>query len=176
MKYLFVMALLLPGVQSQAQKLLTRNGNAHFLSEAKLENIEAKTNQVTVLVNTQTNAVAVKIPVSTFRFEKALMEEHFNENYLETEKFPEATFSGKFIEAVDWTKTGKQTLTVEGELTIHGVKKKVKEQVVVEIKDGKIAMRCDFTVALADYSIKNDKLENIANSIKVQVDATFDKP
>lgn len=162
--------------QAGAQKMLTRTGKAEFKSEAKLEKIEASSNQVTVLLNTETNAVAVKIAVRTFHFDKALMQEHFNENYLESDKFPEATFSGKITDSVDWKKDGTYSLQVEGDLTIHGVKKKVKEKITAVVKNGEVKLSSSFSIKLSDYQIKNDKMENISETISIRVEADLKKP
>lgn len=157
--------------QAEAQKLITRSGAANLYSKAKMEDISADNKQVTMLINTATQAVAVKVPIRSFEFEKALMEEHFNENYLESDKFPEATFSGKISEStpVDWKKDGTYEVKVEGKLTLHGVTKSITEKATITVKGESVTVSCKFQVKLADYSIKNDKLENIAEQIDIQV-------
>lgn len=171
MKTWILFALLGVTFQAEAQKLITRTATANFYSKAKLEDISAANKQVTMLINTATQAVAVKVPVRSFEFEKALMEEHFNENYLESEKFPEATFSGKISEStpVDWKKDGTSEVNVEGKLTLHGVTKSITEKATITIKGETISVTCKFQVKLADYGIKNDKLENIAEQINIEI-------
>ncbi len=171
MKTWMMFVLLSVTFQAEAQKLITRTATANFYSKAKLEDISAANKQVTMLINTATQAVAVKVPIRSFEFEKALMEEHFNENYLESEKFPEATFSGKISEStpVDWKKDGTYEVNVEGKLTLHGVSKSITEKATLTIKGETISVSCKFQVKLADYGIKNDKLENIAEQIDIQI-------
>lgn len=171
MKISIMFVLLGLAFQAEAQKLITRTATANFYSKAKLEDISATNRQVTMLINTATQAVAVKVPIRSFEFEKALMEEHFNENYLESEKYPEATFSGKISEStpVDWKKDGTYEVKVEGKLTLHGITKSITENATLTIKGETISVSCNFQVKLADYGIKNDKLENIAEQIDIQV-------
>ncbi|MHB1277699.1 MAG: YceI family protein [Bacteroidia bacterium] len=157
--------------QAEAQKLITRTGTANFYSKATMEDISADNKQVTMLINTATQAIAVKVPIRSFEFEKALMEEHFNENYLESEKFPEATFTGKISEStpVDWKKDGTYEVTVEGKLTIHGVSKMITEKATITVKGETVSVSSKFRVKLADYGIKNDKMESIAEEIDIQL-------
>lgn len=171
MKTWMMIVLLGLTFQAEAQKLITRTGTATFYSKAKLEDISAENKQLTMLINTASQAIAVKVPIRSFEFEKALMEEHFNENYLESEKFPEATFSGKISEntPVDWKKDGTYEVTVEGKMTLHGVSKTITEKATITVKGETVSVKCKFQVKLADYGIKNDKLENIAEVIDIQL-------
>ncbi len=157
--------------QAEAQKLITRTGTASFISKAKLEDISAENKQVTMLINTATQAIAVKVSIRSFEFEKALMEEHFNENYLESEKYPEASFTGKISEStpVNWKQDGTYEVKVEGKLTLHGVSKTIIEKATITVKGETVSASCKFQVKLADYGIKNDKMENIAEVVEIQI-------
>jgi polyisoprenoid-binding protein YceI len=107
------------------------------------------------------------------------MQEHFNENYVESDKFPNATFKGKVtnLTEINFTKNGKYKAMVEGDLTIHGVTKKVKQTGTFEIKDGKILTNAKFSIAIKDYNIKipNTVLKNIAENVDITVNVSLDK-
>jgi polyisoprenoid-binding protein YceI len=107
------------------------------------------------------------------------MQEHFNENYIESDKFPNATFKGKIINLKDinFEKNGTYKAMVEGDLTIHGITKKVKHQGTFEIKDGKISANAKFPIALKDYEIKipNTVIKNIAEIVEVTVILSLEK-
>lgn len=167
---LVVMAVLF-GFALQAQKMMTRTGQASFFSKAPLEDIAAINKQVTILINTSSGAIAVKVPIRSFRFDKALMEEHFNENYLESDKFPEATFTGNIVEStmVSYDVPGNYEVMVKGKITIHGVTKDISEKATLTVTKDGLNVNCTFHVNLSDFNIKNDKKDNIANKIEVKV-------
>src|SRR5690606_30611649 len=99
------------------------------------ENIDAVNNEATSIMNIKTGEVAFAVLVKSFRFQKALMEEHFNENYMESDKFPKATFSGKVLnmETIDLTKNGSYPIEISGDLTIHGVTQNIKTNGVLTV-------------------------------------------
>jgi polyisoprenoid-binding protein YceI len=117
--------------------------------------------------------------MKSFQFEKALMQEHFNENYVESDKFPNASFAGKVlnIKEVNFGKNGIYNATIEGDLTIKGVTKKVTEKGTFEVKDGKINGKSTFNVLLADYNIKipNTVANNISKTIQIDVDVNLEQ-
>jgi polyisoprenoid-binding protein YceI len=128
----------------------------------------------------QTGDFVFKVLMKSFVFEKALMQEHFNENYVESDKFPNATFQGKIanFSAVDFTKEGTYDVTVEGDLTIHGITKKISEKGTFTVKAGdKIHGNSKFMVKPADYDIKipSTVMNNIAETIEVTVDVELSK-
>jgi len=150
--------------------------NVHFFSEAPLENIEADNSKCQGLIKPETKQVAIIIPIIEFKFEKPLMEEHFNENYMETSKFKTASFQGKIISEIDFSKAGKYEATAEGELKIHGVSQKRKISGELEIKDGSITLNTKFNVALEDHDIEIPKMviENLAETIEVDCMLIFE--
>lgn len=152
-----------------------RNANLSFFSSAPMEDIEAKTDKAVSAINIKTGAVYFKVPVNTFKFRKKLMEEHFNENYLETEKYPYAEFKGKFSNPVDLSKDGTYDVTVEGILSIHGVDKAYKEKGTITVQNGKLTTLSKFNVRLEDHKIKIPTLviKNIAEVVEVTVNATY---
>jgi polyisoprenoid-binding protein YceI len=117
--------------------------------------------------------------ITAFEFEKALMQEHFNENYMESGKFPLSTFSGKILNLKDinFAKDGVYNAVVEGDLTIHGVTNKVKENGTFEVKSGKVRGRSQFTIKLNDYkiTIPTAVFNKLSETIKIDVDVTLEK-
>lgn len=156
-----------------AQRIFTRNANVSFdaTSNASLEEVDAKTNTGTIVIDAATGAVEAAVLMKSFQFEKALMQEHFNENYAESSKYPKAVFKGKFSDAsaVNFTKDGTYKATVVGNLTIHGQTKAVSAPATISVKGGKVSTQTDFTVALADYNIAIPSLvaDKVAKLAKV---------
>ncbi len=159
------------------QKMFTKTGQISFYSDAPLEKIEAQTKQATCILNTENKELAFKVLIKSFEFKKALMQEHFNENYMESDKFPESTFKGNIIQPnmLDFSKEGTHDVVVSGKLTIHGVTKDIQAKGTLSIIEGasKIKLLSNFSVLLKDYDIKNDKLQNISEKIDIKMDATL---
>jgi len=147
----------------------TKVGFISFYSDAPLEKIEAKNRQVLSIINTQSNEVAITVLMKSFDFEKALMQEHFNENYVESDKYPKAQFRGRILSPIDWTIEKEQLAEVEGKLSIHGKVNDVRIFVTVLKKANSIKATGKFTVALKDYNITipSTVLRNIAEIIDV---------
>ena len=161
-----------------AQKYLTKNGKISFFSDAPAEKIEAHNNQVNTALDVTTGEFVFKVLIKSFEFENALMQEHFNENYMESGKFPNSTFKGKVtnLSEIDFTKNGTYKTVVEGDLMIHGVTKKIKQSGFFEVKDGKIIANSKFSIALKDYDIKipNTVLLNIAENVEITVNVSLE--
>ncbi|GAB4492422.1 MAG: hypothetical protein OHK0019_14300 [Saprospiraceae bacterium] len=152
----FVLAVVF-AVPVQSQKLFTRDGVVSFDATAanSPETIKAVNKSGTCVWDKSTGAVEMAVLVKGFLFEKALMQEHFNENYMESTKYPKATFTGKLdnSSAVDTGKDGTYKVNVNGTLTMHGVSKTVTAPVTFTVKGGKVSAAVNFSVALADYNI-----------------------
>ncbi len=161
------------------QKYMTKNGKISFFSNGQTEKIEAVNNQVSSALDITTGDLVFKLLMKSFLFEKALMQEHFNENYVESDKFPDASFKGKVtnLSEINFTKNGKYKAMVEGDLKIHGVTKNVKSPGNIEVKDGKIIATAKFSLLLKDYGIKipNTVINNISESIEITVNVGLDK-
>lgn len=158
-----------------AQVVSTNTGKAHFFSEAPLENIEATTKKVLAAFNPATGQISVRVPMSTFVFEKSLMQEHFNDNYLETAKYPNAVLEGKLDKPIDLTRNGVQQAKVVGTLDLHGVKKEYSIPVNITVDKGVVTKALTrFQVKLADHNIEIPKMviKNLAE--EVAVDTEFD--
>lgn len=172
---LFVAA---PG-QSQAQtKFLTRTGRVTFFSKSVIEDIEAFNSATAGVIELSTGQAAFSIPIREFQFKRTLMQEHFNENYMESEKYPKATFSGKFTgaDATTLATAGPHPVQVEGELTMHGVTQHVAVTGSLELKSGQLLAFALFTVAPADYHIEIPALvrDHIAKIVTVRVALSCD--
>jgi len=177
--FLSLAAVIIIGNMATAQKYFTKNGHISFFSKTSMENIKADNNQVMSVLNPQTGELQFSLLVKSFHFEKALMEEHFNENYLESEKFPKSTFKGSIAEIgkVNFTADGSYPVIVNGDLTIHGVTNKATAKGNIVIKGGKITGTSVFTVVLADYKVSIPKLveTNISKTIEITVNCLYDQ-
>lgn len=165
-------------VSPDANVFSVQKGSIRFTSDAPLELIAASTNEVKGLIDTEKNSFAFTIDMTTFQgFNSPLQREHFNENYLETKAFRKSIFTGKLIETVDLTKDGTYTVRAKGNLEIHGVANERIIKSEVTVKDGKFRVRSNFTVLLAEHDIAIPKIvhQKIAEEIRVEVDAEFEK-
>jgi polyisoprenoid-binding protein YceI len=164
---------------ARAQKYVTKTGHIWFYSDAPLEKIEAHNHQVNAAVDFETGDMVFKVLIKSFEFEKALMQEHFNENYLESDKFPNATFEGKVInlKEVKLTSDGSYDVDINGTLTIHGVAKEVKEKGSFTVDKGMLKGKAKFTILLTDYNINipNTVINNISKTIEINVDIQLEK-
>jgi polyisoprenoid-binding protein YceI len=173
------MALLL-GVSSSAsaQRYSTRTGSVSFFSVSIMEDIEAKTNQGAALLDMQTTQVAFAIPIRSFEFKRTLMQEHFNENYMESDRFPKATFKGRVtnLNVDQLHKGGAQRVNVEGDLTLHGVTRRVQTTGSLEIASGRLLVHTLFSVAPADYALDVPLLvrEHIGKVVTIRVSMACD--
>ena len=163
----------------QAQdKYYTKTGKIEFSSKAPMEDIEAKNKTVAAILDTKTGAVQFSVLMKGFEFPKALMQEHFNENYIESDKFPRGEFKGRITnnQNVDYTKDGTYPAEINGKLTIHGVTKDIKTTGTIKVTGSKIDATSVFTVLLSDYKIKIPSLvkDKLSNNIKVTVDCKLE--
>lgn len=170
---LFLLIPVFPAIAG-AQIFSTSGGHIWFFSEAPLENIEAHNNRVACALNTSTGDMVFKVTIDRFEFEKDLMKKHFNENYLESENYPYATFNG-LVEDFDPGMFQKDTtigIIVSGELSLHGVTKKIKEKGTLIVKDNLIEGEALFQIKLEDYDIKIPRavVKNIAEVVDVHVE------
>jgi hypothetical protein len=181
MKKYWIVILLIAGFKlcGYTQTYVTKNGMVRFYSEASLEKIQAVSRQVNTALMNPTGDIVFKVLIKSFNFEKAMMQEHFNENYLESDKYPEATFVGKItnIKDINFTKEGSYPATVEGKLTIHGQTQVIKQTGTLEIKNDAVTANAKFNILLADYkiSIPNTVVNNISKSIEITVEVTMTK-
>ena len=177
--FLLLTLLLIALTHAHAQsKYLTKTGRITFFSASPIEDIEAKNQQVAAVLDFGTGQMAFTLPIKSFVFKRTLMQEHFNENYMESDKFPRATFSGRFVgfDAATLATAGPHPVQVEGDLTLHGVMHHIQIPAIVELKSGQLLAAAVFPVASADYNIEIPLLvrNNIAKVVSVRVALTCD--
>jgi len=159
---------------SWAQKYVTEKTFVSFFSDAAIEDITAENMAASGIFNSATNDIAFAIPIKDFEFAKSLMKEHFNEKYMDTEKYPKSTFRGK-ISGFDIKADGMQNVKATGQLTIHGQTKDIDVPGTIEKQGDKLIMKSKFIVKLEDYKVKIPQLmwQNIAEQVEVTLDFTF---
>lgn len=177
MKSTFVIFIFLCSVLfAPAQEIyITKTGKATFSSQAKSpEKVAAENNEVTSILNAQNGEMVFAILVKGFHFERALMEEHFNENYAESNTYPKSTFKGKItnLSAVNFKKDGVYPVTVTGDLYFHGVSRNITAGGTISIKSGKVTAQSAFSVKLKDFNVKIPSL--VADKISEDIDITID--
>jgi polyisoprenoid-binding protein YceI len=153
-----------------------QKGTVAFHSVAANELIYASSDKLKGAIDIKKNTFLFKIDIGTFSgFNNQLQKEHFNENYMETSSFPQATYSGKIIEDIDLLKEGEYTMRAKGKLLIHGVSQEHIIIVHLVSKNGKIIAKADFPVLLADYNIKIPRIvsDKLSPEIKVSVNCIF---
>lgn len=162
-----------------AQIYFTKNGQISFFSAALLEDIKADNNQVISIINTSNGDIQFSLLNNAFHFKKALMEEHFNKDYIESEKYQKSTFKGIITNmgGINLTKDGVYTVSVSGNLNIHGITKMISVPGTITIKSGKISSLSTFTVKVKDYniSIPGSVRNNIAETIELTISCNYEK-
>jgi len=170
MKYVLGILLALSGT-IQAQNLFSTNsGETSFFSETPVENITAVNKMGQSILNTTNGEVVVQMNMKQFDFPNKLMQEHFNENYMESDKYPKATFKGKINEKIDFTKAGNYDVSATGDFTVHGVTKPRTIKGKLTVGSGTMSLLTDFDVNLADHKIEIPKIVfmKIAQTITVK--------
>ncbi|OQP66059.1 polyisoprenoid-binding protein [Niastella vici] len=159
-------------------KYFTKSGSIHFLSKGAIEIIQADHRSVTCVLDPKTGAIQFAVLMKGFEFKKALMQEHFNEDYVESDKYPKAEFRGQIVNNSDiaYTKDGVYTAHVKGKLTLHGETKDVETNGKITVKGGKLLASSDFTILMSDYNIAIPKLvkENMSNTVTITVNCTLE--
>ncbi len=172
-RFILALMFLAPTFGTSAQKYMTRTGKISFFSTTPVENIEAFNNEAASVLDSKSGDLVFQVPIKSFKFEKALMQEHFNENYMESDKFPKADFKGKIptIGDVNFAKDGVYNVKATGKLTIHGVTQDITVPGTVTVKDGAATLNAKFKVATFDYGIKIPTVVEgkIAKEIEVTV-------
>lgn len=161
--------------QAVAAKNFTKTGKVYFSATSSMEKIEATTNKAMAVIDLTAGKMEVKLLVKSFHFEKALMEEHFNENYMESGKYPNATFVGDITDAksVNLTKDGTYKVNVKGKLTLHNMTKDVATTADIVVKGGAaISAKSDLTILVADYgiAIPGAVKDKVAKEAKLSID------
>ncbi len=177
MKTCLAILLLLTATKvTSEQKIYTSDHVAfEFFSEAPIENISARSEKGVSAIDIKTMSMYFKVNIRSFEFRKSLMQEHFNEKYMESDKYPFAEFKGNIVENVDLSKDGTYPVTVKGNLNIHNVTKNYTVRGQIKVEQGKISANSKFQVRLADHHIKIPRLviRNIAEVVEVQVSGIY---
>lgn len=170
---------LLATIQLSAQeKFYTKTGKISFFSSTAIEDISAVNRSVVCLLNSSSGDIQFAVLIKGFEFKKALMQEHFNAEYLESDKFPKAEFKGLVADnsSVNYKTNGTYPVIVKGKLSIHGVSKDVESSGNITVKDGKVLANSSFNVSIDDYQITVPSLykDNISKTIKVTIECSLD--
>jgi len=169
-----VLIFLLAPASGVSQKYSSETSTIVFFSEASVENIEATNTKAASIFNGVTGDIVFSIPIKDFEFEKTLMKEHFNETYLESDKYPKAIFRGK-LSQYSLQSTDEQQVNAVGKLTIHGITQNVEMRGTLKAIEGKLIAKSKFIIYLENYKIKIPKLlwQNIAESVEVTVEFIY---
>src|SRR6187551_3969155 len=174
MKFIYLFFFSLVVTEACCQKYVVEKGSASFFSHAAIEDIAAKNEKVAGLFNATTGDVAFSIPINEFQFAKSLMKEHFNEKYLESDKYPNSTFQGKVV-GFDLNLNQLQQAVANGKLTIHGQTRDVEVPGTIEKQGDRLVFKAKFITKLEDYKITIPQLmwQNIAEQVEVTVNFVF---
>lgn len=176
---LLIAAILLATPLLQAQVVFrTATGYVHFLSDAPLEKIEASSNKLQGIVDPATNEFAFSLPVASFQgFNSPLQQEHFNENYLHTNRFPRSSFTGKIIEPVDYARDSTYEVRAKGTFDIHGLRIERIIKVSLTVSGNTLLINAAFPVLLAEHDISVPRIvrQKIAETIQVTVNAQLER-
>ena len=177
MKHISIILLAWMSIINQAGQgiFVCKNANISLYSSAPIEDIKANTSKGTSVYNADTGDLAFSVNIRSFQFEKSLMQEHFNDDYMESDKYPAATFKGKVNEHPDLTKDGTYPITVTGDLTVHGVTQNRTIPGKLTVSGGAVSMTSEFMVKCADHHISIPAIvfHNIAESLKINVSAAY---
>jgi Uncharacterized conserved protein len=176
---IFTVSLMMFCIGTSAQdRLLTRNGSISFYSKAPLEDIEASTQTAVSALDKKTGQLEFSVLIKSFAFEKALMQEHFNENYLESDKFPKSVFKGRIedVSKVNFGEDGKYNVFVTGDLTIHGESQRVTTPAIITIQKGIASANAEFNINLTDYKITIPSLaqDKVSKTVKIAISLRYE--
>ncbi len=173
LKKILLLGLTMGGIFSLAAQAKYKliNSEVHFFSEAPLENIEAINQESIGIVDCGSHKFLFRIPIKDFVFEKGLMQDHFNENYLESGKFPNAIYQGTINGGINMDDNGTYPIVISGELEIHGVKQQRKISATIEVKGNSVKLNGKFIVKLEDHDIDIPTL--VFNKIAEEIEVTF---
>ena len=167
-EYLFLFIFLLVNQIFSQEKYLEKDGYISFFSHSLVEDIKADNNQVLSIIDKGTGEIAIQLLMRSFQFKKALMQQHFNESYIESHKYPKAIFKGYILNFNELDSQNSES-EIKGMLTIHGKDKEISVRAKVEITEGQINISGDFIVEVANFDIKIPAVvrNNIAKIIKI---------
>lgn len=158
---------------AMAQTHFTKTGKIIFKSNSVVEKIEATNTAVASILNTANGDVKVALNIKSFVFDKQLMQEHFNENYMESDKYPKSSFEGKItdLSAINFSKNGIYKTTVKGNMNMHGVTKAMTIPVTIQVNDNGISVNTSFKVAPNDFNINIPSI--VKDKISKEIEVSF---
>lgn len=174
---LFLSAFIAIAATSFSQIYSTKTAQIEFYASTPLENVDAVNNEAESKMLQKNGQIIFAVLIQGFHFRNNLMEHHFNEDYMETTKYPKADFKGFItnISSVDFTKNGKYNVTAQGSLTIHGVTKNITVPGVIEVTDGKVSATSTFSIHLKDYNVTGSYIgSKIAEQVRITVNCKYD--
>lgn len=174
MKLVLLLVILGSYVTGVNEKYITKNGIARFYSKTDLEDIRAENKQVLAIIDPATSSVAVSMLMKGFLFPKALMQTHFNENYVESDRYPKATFEGTYADPVDVSRNGTYNVNVKGRLSLHGVTREISVPASIVVTDGIVSGKTTFQLVPEDFNIAIPSLVRDKIAQKVDVEILFD--
>jgi hypothetical protein len=155
--------------------LISKNASVTFFSSTVVEDIEATSTTANSVLDTKSGNIIFRVNNTSFQFRKKLMQEHFNENYMESDKYPYSEFKGKITDNVDLSKDGNYTVNVVGNLNVHGVTKTYQTKATLSVSQGITTAKATFRVRIEDHKIKIPTIvfKNIAEFVDVRVSAVY---
>ncbi|HTE29449.1 MAG TPA: YceI family protein [Chryseolinea sp.] len=171
---IFLFVLGATGSLNAQQRFFAEKSTVVFFSDGVIEDISAKSEKVTSIFDAVDGEIAYLMSIKDFQFVNKLMQVHFNEKYMETDKFPKSSFQGK-ISGFNFVAGGKQQVTATGKLTIHGVSKNIEVPGTIEVDGSKLVVKSKFIIKLLDYNIKVPQIvwQNIAQQVEVSLDFVY---
>lgn len=171
MKNILVLIFIFGGFVSNAQLFQSTTSKITFLSDAPLQDIYAESKKSKSVLNIAEKKIVVLMKPNTFIFKNPMMQEHFNEDYMQSDKYPKATLSGVIVGYFDVTKNGVYQVVVKGKLKIHGIEKDREIKGKILVKNGKVSIDAKFAIQVADHGVKipSMKIKNIAEVVEVSV-------
>jgi len=176
---LLMLTVVMISFTASAQKLVSSKTHFKFFSTTPAENIEANNYKTVSTIETSTGKIVFSVPMQSFEFEKALMQEHFNsKKFLDTKTNPKAKLTGNItnISQVNFKEDGSYPVEIDGNLTINGVTNSIKEKATIIVTDGKVDLKSKLDVTLSDYNIafkKGKPSTNIAKTVEITVEANY---
>jgi polyisoprenoid-binding protein YceI len=159
------------------ERYFTKTGTISFTAGTPVEDIDAVNKSVTSVIDVATGQIEFAVLLKGFEFKRALMQEHFNENYVESEKFPKSTFKGKIVDAssVNFKKDGSYPVTVKGTLELHGVKKEIETKGTIKVAGSAISSEATFKILLEDYkiAIPGAVKDKISPTVEIKTDCAY---
>lgn len=162
---------------SHGQKYFTKNAEISFYSDTPMEKIEAHNKSSVCVIDFSDGRIEFSTLIKGFQFDKALMQEHFNENYMESDKFPKSQFKGQIMNysVIQTDQNKRHKVKVNGDLTIHGITKNITAEADITTKSGDVLAEAEFDILVADFGIEIPAVvrDNIAQSVKINIKAAL---